>query len=143
MNGPGFYKGKKPLPPPAAEFGGLKWVPLWTLAGGLTAAFAALQFHQRDLGLGLGWGSLLVSLNYFSLKVLTERVLARNETEAKKYFWFWNSVRWFFLATACWLFLRVSPLCLGGAGVSYFWFLLVLGWAGWRSASSGKEPLSP
>ena len=136
MTPPGLYKGKKSISPPRREIDWIKWVPLWTVVGGVIASFASLQLHQRDLGLGLGWESVFASVNFYSLKILTEKVLSRSTGDAKKYFWFWNTIRWAVSATVCWLFLRVSPLCLGGAAISYFWFLLVLGLVGWRSSSS-------
>ncbi len=142
MTPTGLYKGKK-SPPPVGETNWIKWVPFWTIAGGIAASFTAFQLHQRDLGIGLGWGSVFVSINFFSLKILTEKVLSRTPDDAKKYFWFWNSVRWAVLAFVCWLFLGVSPLCLAGAGISYFWFLLVFGWVGWRSSSQITNQKQP
>ena len=135
MTTPGLYKGKKTKTISGWKTEGLQWVPAGALAGGFLMAVVAAFTHRKDLAVGLGWGSLLNIFNFYSLNWLTEKVLIRGETEGRRFFWFWNAIRWIFLAAACGWFLSVSPLCLAGAGASYFWFLSVLGFAGWRSAS--------
>ena len=136
MTAPGFYKGKKSKTLSGGKTDGLQWVPAAAFLGGFFLSMVAAFTHRKDLAVGLGWGSLLNVFNFYSLNWLTEKVLNRGEAEGRKFFWLWNAVRWIFLAAACGWFLSVSPLCLAGAGASYFWFLSVLGFAGWRSASN-------
>ena len=139
MTPPGFYKGQKKNPASAEKTDWIPWVPLGTLVSGLSGSWLAFHFGQKDLSFGLGWGSLFNVLNFYSLKILTEKVLTRGEVEGRKFFWFLNMIRWMVMAFGCWWFLSVSPLCLAGAGAGYFWFLLILGWAGWRSDPLGKK----
>jgi hypothetical protein len=139
MTTPNLYKGKKSKTLFRGKTDGLQWVPAAAFLGGVFLSMVAALTHRKDLAVGLGWGSLLNVFNFYSLKILTEKVLSRSETEGRKFFWLWNAVRWIFLAAACGLFLSVSPLCLAGAGASYFWFLSVLGFAGWRSASMASR----
>ena len=138
MTTSGFYKRKnfKNVSGDKQEWVG--WAA-WAAGGGFLASLTAHYFHQKDLAIGLGWGSVFNVLNFYSLKILTEKVLTRGEVEGQKFFWLWTPVRWVFLALACWLFLSVSPLCLAGAGASYFWFLVVLGFVSWRSSSPSEE----
>ncbi len=131
---------ENPPSPPAPAVG--RWtlsVLLGTLAGGLPAALAAFLAHRKDLALGLLAGCLLSSLNLYALKVLAERILEAGP-RGRKTFWLWNMARWALAAVACWLLLSVSPTCLLGAGIGYVWSLIVLGWAGWKSAGSKKSP---
>ncbi|HUO58440.1 MAG TPA: hypothetical protein VMV05_09735 [bacterium] len=121
----------------------LLWVPATTLGGGILAALVVLHIGYRDFGVGLGLGSVFFSLYFFSLKILTEKVLRVGEEGGRKIFWFWNGVRWLTLVLACVAFLKVSPQCLGGAFVSYFWFLFVFSLFSWRAAkSSGLDQSS-
>ena len=139
MTTPGFYKKRKNFKSVSGDKS--EWVS-WVAGaggGGILASMIAYYFRQKDLAIGLGWGSVFNVLNFYSLKILTEKVLSRGEVDGPRFFWIWNLVRWFFLAVVCWLLLSVSPLCLAGAGASYFWLLLVLGFANWRSSSKSGE----
>src|SRR5258708_1379942 len=138
MTPPSFYKIKIFKSVSGNKHEWIGWAA-WATGGGLLVSLTAYHFHQRDLALGLGWGSVFNIFNFFSLKILTDKVLTRGEIEGRKFFWFWTPIRWVFLALSCWLFLSVSPVCLAGAGASYFWFLVILGFASWRSSFPSGE----
>ena len=142
MKPQGPYQNKKIKNPSGIKPDGLNWLSILAPAGSFFVSLLAYSFHQRDLAIGLGWGGVFNVFNFYSLKILTEKVLSRGEVEGQKFFWFWNLIRWIFLAVGCWWFLAVSPLCLAGAGASYFWFLVVLGLAGWRSNSPYQRKIT-
>ena len=121
----------------------LLWVPVLTLGGGVLAAIVAVHIGYRDFAFGLGFGSVFFCVYFFSLKILTEKVLRAGEEGGRKIFWFWNGGRWLALLLACVAFLKVSPQCLGGAFVSYFWFLFVFSLFSWRAAKSSGPDKSP
>jgi len=140
MNRSLHYRGKEklsvsPLDPRRL----LVSITMGTLLGGAVAAVFSLIFGKNDLGLGFFLGSILSVINFYGLKVLAEKVLRPGEPKSQKLFWFWNIFRWILFAFFCWLLLMVSNICLLGAVLSYFWFLVVLGWLGWRSASFQKS----
>ena len=104
----------------------------------MAGAATAFVLGKKELSLGLFLGGILSTLNFYGLKRLTEKVLKLEEQKAKAMFWFLTASRWCLFILACWGLLMISPSCLLGAFISYFWFLLVLGWVGWRSASPAK-----
>ncbi len=141
MTSPPLYEGAKRLT--ASTLEPRRWMRMTvvlTLAGGAAAAAASWIAGKNDLALGFFSGAVLSTLNFYSLKILTEKVSSLGDRKGKRRFWFWNIVRWGLFGAACWFFLSVSKLCLLGAGSSYLWFLAALVWVGWRSASSSKAP---
>ena len=119
----------------------LHWIALVaasTMGGSIVGAAIALVLGKKELSLGLFLGGILSTLNFYSLKRLTEKVLKLEEQKAKAMFWFLTAARWLLFVLACWGLLKISPFCLLGAVAGYLWFLLVLGWVGWRSVASVK-----
>jgi hypothetical protein len=140
MSSPALNRPKaKPLPvhPEMARW--MLLVVTVNLSGGVSGALAAFFLQKRDLALGFFIGSLLSTLNLYALQSLTGKVLALGE-RGRKWFWFWNVLRWVLLAAACRLLLFISPACLLAAVGSYVWFLVVIGLVQWRSTSSIKAP---
>jgi hypothetical protein len=138
MTSPALRRSKaKPLPlhPPMARW--MLLVVTLNLLGGAGGAMTAFFLQKKDLAAGFFIGSLLSTLNLYALQSLTAKVLALGEG-GRKWFWFWNVLRWILLAAACRLLLSVSPACLLAAVGSYVWFLVVIGLVQWRSASSMK-----
>jgi hypothetical protein len=119
----------------------LQWVPAVAFLGGMGGALAAAFLHHRELALGLVWGSVLTVLNFYSLKILTEKLVGWETVGNRRRFWSWNLLRWACLALGCWALLSVSPVCLGGAFLSYLWLLVVLSVAG-LTFSKPKEGTS-
>ncbi len=113
-------------------------VVLATLGGGVAASAAAFSLQRKELALGFLLGSFLTILNLYGLHVLTTKVLSRGDKK-QTVFWFWNLLRWLLFAALCWFLLRISIFCLLGAAGTYLWFLMVLGWVGWRSVSTPKS----
>lgn len=141
MTSPALHRPKESFQahPPAGWMGR---VVLGTLSGGIAASSAAFFLQKKELALGLLLGGVLSVLNLYGLHVLTTKVLStgnKNQTV----FWLWNLLRWLVFIALCWFLLRISPYCLLGAAGTYLWFLVVLGWVGWRSASTGKNSSTP
>ena len=122
------YRGKNGPAPSRSAW--LQWVPAVGALGGVGGALVAYLLHHRELALGLVWGSVLTVLNFYSLKILTEKLVSWETAGNRKRFWLWNLFRWVCLALGCWALLSVSPVCLGGAFLSYLWLLVVLSIAG-------------
>jgi len=114
-------------------------VTMVTLTGGMAGAVLSLILGKNDLALGFFLGSILSIVNFYGLKILAERVLRTGDQKGKRSFWFWNIIRWALFAFVFWFLLMISNICLLGAVSSYLWFLAVLGWIGWRSASFQKS----
>jgi len=138
-----YYQNRTAVPSHAAPAppANLRWiitVVALTLGGSVGGALTALAFGKKDLALGLFLGGILSTLNFYGLKRLTEKVLRLEEQKARAMFWLLTGSRWVLFALACWGLLKISPFCLLGAMASYLWFLLVLGWVGWRSAFPAK-----
>ena len=104
----------KPAAPSGSLARWMRFVVTVNLLGGDSSALTAYYFHQKDLALGFFLGSLLSTLNFRALQALTGKVLESGE-RGRKWFWFWNVLRWTLLAAACWLLLFVSTLCLAGS----------------------------
>jgi hypothetical protein len=126
-----------PLYFPELQVRWISTVLIGTFLGGLLLALAACGFQKSDLALGFFWGGMLSSANFYALNILTTRVLGTGQ-RGQRGFWIWNLFRLGILAVVYWFLLRVSMFCLLGALGSYFWFLAVLGWMGWRTATSPK-----
>jgi len=65
---------------------------------------------------------------------MVSRVLAAGQTQGPGLFRIYHLIRWVLFALIIWALLTVSVFCLLGALVSYTWFLLVLVWAGLKTA---------
>ena len=122
------YRGK--ISPAPSRPLWLQWVPAAAVLGGVGGALVAVFLHHRELALGLVWGSVLTVLNFYSLKILTEKLASWEMAGNRRRFWLWNLFRWVCLALGCWVLFSVSPVCLGGAFLSYLWLLIVLSIAG-------------
>ena len=108
-------------------------VVLATFAGAAAAGATAFFLQKRDLALGFLAGGVLSVFSFLSLRVMTRRVL-ESGAGGQKRFWVWNLLRWTVFAMLGWFLLSISSACLLGAIGVYFWFLVVLGWTGWKSS---------
>ena len=108
-------------------------VVLATFSGAVTASATAFFLQKRDLALGFLCGGVFSTFSFLSLRIMTRRVLEAGAGGPKR-FWVWNLLRWMVIAVLCWFLLSVSSACLLGALGVYFWFLVVLGWTGWKSS---------
>ncbi len=139
MTSPALNRAKaKPLSDSHQAARWMIFVLLMNLMGGVVGVFLPPFFLQKkDMALGFFIGSKLSALNHYALQSLTGKLLSLGD-EGRKWFWFWNILRWILLAAACRVLIFVSPACLLAAMGSYGWFLVVLGLAQWRSHSLSK-----
>ncbi len=96
----------------------------------LAAALIYFLFQKTDLSLGLFLGGILSSLNLFSLRWISGKILHSGSRKGGGPVLLWNLLRWFLVALVCWGLVQISDFCLLGALAGYFWFLLVLSWVG-------------
>jgi hypothetical protein len=102
--------------------------------GSLVLAAIAYGAGYPDFSKGLFLGALLSPLHLFGLKSLVNRVLTAGQTQGPSLFRIYHLIRWVLFAFIIWVLLKVSVFFLLGALVSYTWFLLVLVWAGLKTA---------
>lgn len=133
MTSPALRNLKEKDTPPAPNRQWILNVVLATLAGAAAAGAAAFFLRKKDLALGFLSGGVLSIFSFLSLRVMTRRVLEAGAGGPRR-FWVWNLLRWAVFALMAWLLLSISSACLLGALGLYLWFLVVLGWAGWKSS---------
>ena len=109
-------------------------VCLGSLVGSLVLAAMAYGTGYLDFSKGLFLGALLSPLHLLGLKSMVDRVLAAGQAKGPGLFRIYHLIRWVLFAFIIWALLTVSVFCLLGALVSYTWFLLVLAWAGLKTA---------
>jgi len=109
------------------------------LAGGLALSAIAYATGHPHLGKGLLLGSFLSPLQLLTLQSLTNKVVKAGPAKGLGVFRFYNLFRWAYFVLVCWILLQVSVSCLLGGLLSYTWFLLVLGWVGFRTALPKKK----
>jgi hypothetical protein len=120
----------------------LKRAAMVILIGGFIVAAVAFFIQKKGPALGLFLGTILSILNFYSLHALSGKILKAG-SRGGKIFWFWTIFRWAIAALICWGLVLISPSCLLGALGGYLWALGVLGWRGWRAASSDKTSPRP
>ncbi|HTA75579.1 MAG TPA: hypothetical protein VK791_00310 [bacterium] len=109
-------------------------VCLGSLLGSLLLAAIAYGTGYLYFAKGLFLGALLSPLHLLGLKSMVNRVLAAGQAQGPGLFRIYHLIRWVLFAFIIWALLTVSVFCLLGALVSYTWFLLMLVWAGLKTA---------
>jgi hypothetical protein len=118
-------------------------VCLLGLAGGLVLSYIAYAAGHPYLGKGLLLGSFLSPLQLLTLQSLTNKVIKAGPAKGLGVFRLYNLFRWAYFVLVCWLLVRISVSCLLGGLLSYIWFLLALGWVGFRTALPKKKSPGP
>lgn len=137
MTSPALRTPNEKKAPPAPNPRWILNVVLATLSGTVAAVATAFFLQKKDLALGFLSGGILSVFSFLSLRIMTRKVLEAGAGGSKR-FWVWNLLRWTAFALLCWLLLSISSACLLGAMGVYFWFLVVLGWTGWKSSQDTK-----
>ena len=109
-------------------------VCLGSLVGSLVLATITYGTGYLYFSKGLFLGALLSPLHLLGLKSMVSRVLSAGQSRGPGLFRIYHLIRWVLFAFIIWALLMVSVFCLLGALVSYTWFLLVLAWAGLKTA---------